>query len=246
MMNVAGSSTPVPVPFASLGPVKVDDQGRYTLHGTSSIGGQIQDADSSGSIQVNPDCTGTATDSFGGAARLVILENGNEIRSMATKGPLGRAAGIGYFRRIAWREWYWPCTADMVRGEYRGTAEGTYMVPVPGQPQPVPTPFSGIFTMSFQHGGTGTAVATASMAGTIFDVEFPKMSIEVNPDCTATMKYTGGFKQLPGQTFTGTIKYIVLDYGNELMGMETESNVGLPIELENHKRISMIPVGPDR
>ena len=134
---------------------------------------------------------------------------------------------------------------EMVRGVYAGSAEGTYMISFPGQPQAVPTPFSGLFTQTFRHGGTGAATATGSMAGNIFDVEFPQVSIEVDSGCMATMKYVAGVsKQLPGQTFSGTVKYIVLKNGDELMGMETESNIGLPIELENHKRISMMPMFP--
>ena len=239
----------MPAPFVALGTVKIDNQGRYTAHGTASAGGQVQDADWSGSIQVNPDCTATDTYTYGpfqGADRWVILGSGNEMRSFPTKLLGSPTAAMYYYWRIARGEEP-NCTSDMVRGVYGGSAEGIYMIPVPGQPQPVPTPFSGIFTQTFRYGGTGTAVATGSMGGSIFDVEFPEMSMKVNPDCTATMKYTGGVsKQLPGQKFSGTVKYIVLNDGNELIGMETESNVGLPIVLENHKRISIIPLAADR
>lgn len=245
MMNLPGASTPVPVPTVQLGVVRIDYQGRYTGHGTMSVGGQIQQFDVAGSIQVNPDCSATDTFTAGpsqGAGRYVILDNASEMRAMATKFPLGPAAGIAVYRRISWGEPY--CSGDMVRGEYRGSAEGTYMVLMPGQPQPAPMPFSGIFNRTFQHGGTGTAAATASIAGAIVEVEFPNQSIVVNPDCTATVKYTGGVsKQMPGQTFSGAINYIVLNYGNELIGMETESNVGLPVELEHQKRLLMFPLG---
>jgi len=78
------------------------------------------------------------------------------------------------------------------------------------------------------------------MGGTIVEFQFPKISIQVNPDCTATMKYTGTSRQFPGMTFTGAVKYVVLNYGNELIGLETESNGGFPIVLENMKRISMV------
>src|SRR5512140_2785317 len=64
-INVPGSSTPMPAPFVALGTVKIDNQGRYTAHGTASAGGQVQDADWSGSIQVNPDCTATDTYTYG-------------------------------------------------------------------------------------------------------------------------------------------------------------------------------------
>ncbi|MGJ5814812.1 hypothetical protein [Paludibaculum fermentans] len=247
IMTLPESSTPVPVPFASLGVMKIDKQGRYTAHATTSVGGQVQELDLTGSIQVNADCTATEICAAGPlpcADRLVIL-NANEMRMMPTQYPLGPATGLADFRRLSWGEPH--CSAAMVRGLYGGSAEGTFMIPIPGQSQPVPTPFSGLFVMSFQHGGTGTGAATASMAGAIIDVEFPKMSIEVNPDCTAMMKYTDGVSsQMPGRVFSGTLKYIVLGNGNELIGMETESSIGLPVEVENHKRISLLPMVPYR
>jgi hypothetical protein len=53
-------------------------------------------------------------------------------------------------------------------------------------------------------------------------------------------------KQLPGQLFTGTLKYIVLEHGDGLIGMEVESNLGLPIELESHRRVARMRPGFDR
>lgn len=248
MMQIPGSSSPVPVPFAGLGIMKVDNQGRYTVHGTTSAGGQVQDVDFSGSIQVNPDCTATATHASGSVQstdRMIILDGGNEMQSMPTKFDLGPFAGLFYFRRIAWGEAH--CGDYMVRGVYAGPRDGTQMVPVAGQSQPVPVPFSAIHTATFHNGGTGTGASTASLGGTIVDFEFPSISIAVNPDCTATMKYTGVSRQFPGQTFTGAVKYIVVNYGNELIGIDTEANTGLPaVVLDNLKRISMVALVPDR
>jgi hypothetical protein len=245
MMNAPGSSSPVPAPFAALGIMKIDYQGRYTAHGTNSIGGQVQDVDFPGSIQVNADCTATDTYTIGplpGADRLVILDNGNEMDMMPTKHPLGPAAGMAYLRRIAWGEAQ--CTSGMVRGYYAGPREGTVMMPVPGQSQLVPTPFSAVHTATVQFDGTGTAASTASLGGTIVDFEFPRISMQVNPDCTASMKYTGTSKLFPGQTFTGTVKFVVLNYGSELIGLQTEDNTALPVVIESMKRISMMPVTP--
>jgi hypothetical protein len=245
-MSVAGASGPVQVPFAGLGIGTIDHQGRYTFRATMSVGGQVQSADSSGSIQVNPDCTATATDTSGptqGAGRLVVLDGGNEMRSMPTTFPLGPFAGVFYYRRVALGAAR--CTSEMVRGVYAGPREGTQMMPVPGQSQPVPVPFSAIHTATFQHGGTGKAASTASLGGAIVDFDFPAVSIEVNPDCTASMKYTGVSRQFPGATFTGAIKYVVLNSGDELFGLDTEANTGLPaVVLDNLKRISMVPFVP--
>jgi hypothetical protein len=247
MMNVPGSSSPAPVPFAALGIKKIDYQGRYTAHASISVGGQVQNVDFSGSMEVNPDCTATDTYTSGsvqGADRLAVLDNGNEMRSMPTKFSLGPTAAMFYLRRLAWGDA--ECTSGMVRGVYAGPREGSQMVPVPGQSQPVPVPFSAIHTATFRYDGTGTGASTASLGGTIVDFEFPGISMVVNPDCTATMKYTGVSRQVPGQTFTGAVRYIVLNYGNELIGLDTEANTGLPaVVLDNLKRISMVPIVPE-
>ena len=235
MLPFPGSPTPLPVPFVSMGTMRANDQGEYTMHATLSVGGQVQEVDLTGTIQVNPDCTGRITDSFGGAARLVIFDNGAEMRMMPTRHPLGPVTTVSVFRRMSRGE---PsCSPEMVRGAYGGTAEGTYMVPAPGQPQPVPAPFSGIFSLHFGRGGTGVGAATASLGGMVASVEFGEMSMVVNRDCTATLSYRGVITPTAVQA-SGTIKYIVLNHGDELIGMEVESSVGLPVELETHKRIS--------
>ena len=240
MTMVAGSPTPVPLPFASLGIMKVSSQGSYTAYGTISIGGQVQDTSLTGSIQVNPDCTGTDTYNIGpfqGSDRLVVLDNGNEMHMMPTVHPLGPVAGRAYFRRIAWGE---PnCTTDMVRGVYGGSGAGIMMIPLPGQPQPAPMPFSALFAMTFERVGTGTGTAAASVGGTVFSSKFPNTTLVVNPDCTATLEWTGVSSLSPGETHTGAVKYIVLDHGNELMGLSVKDSAALPIEIENLKRISM-------
>lgn len=249
MVTVPGSPTPVPVPYASLGIMEVDQLGHYTAHATISAGGQVQEVHFPGLIEVNADCTATDTYALGpteGVDRLVILENGNAIEGMPMKHPLGPVAGTFHFQRIQGSRKP-SCTTDMVRGLYAGPREGTQMLPVPGQPELMPVPFSAIHTATFQIGGTGRASSTASLGGAIVDFEFPSLSIAVNPDCTATMRYTGISKQFPGQTFTGAIKYIVLNHGDELIGMDTEANTGLPaVVLDKLKRVSMVPIAPDR
>jgi hypothetical protein len=245
MMSVPGNSAPVPVPFAALGVGPIDYQGRYTVHATIAIGGQVQDVDFSGSIQVNADCTATDTYTSGsgrGANRLVILDNGNEMRSMPTEFPMGPVAGVLYLRRLSRGEPQ--CTSDMVRGAYVASREGTFLMQVPGESQPVPTPFSAIVTAAVSWGGSGTAASTASMGGAIVNFEFPKVSIQVNSDCTATMNYTGVAKQFPGLTFEGRLKYVVLNNGDELIGMDTTTTGGFPLVLEDMKRISMMPFPP--
>jgi hypothetical protein len=247
LMTVPGSPLPLPVPFVSLGTMRIDGRGHYTGRGTISVGGQVQDVDFSGVIQVDPDCTASETGAVGPlqtAGRLVILDGGNEMRELPTTHPLGPVIELAHYRRLSWGEPH--CRPDAVRGVYGGSASGIFMVPAGGQAQPIPTPFAGVFRMSFDGDGTGTGVSVASMGGMTADVEFSEMAMTVNRDCTATLKYSGVVKQLPGQLFSGTLKYIVLDHGDELLGMEIESSVGLPIELESHKRISMTRPGVER
>jgi hypothetical protein len=242
MMSIPGGTAPVPTPFVSLGTIKVGPQGNYTGRGTISIGGQVQDVDFTGAIQVNPDCTATDTGKVGpleAIGRMVILDNGNEMRELPTTHPLGPVTETATFRRISWGEPQ--CTADMVRGVYVETPEGISVMSIPGQSQPVPMPFSGLFVDTFQYGGAGSAAGTASLGGTIYSVEFPSFTMTVNSDCTATAPWTAVFPQLGGQKFTGANKYIVLNYGSELLGMEIKDTAGLPITLSNAKRISVTP-----
>jgi hypothetical protein len=243
MMSVPGSPDPVPVPIARLGIANIDYQGRYTVHATTSAGGRIEEVAFTGSIQVNADCTANATYTAGGvegADRLIVLDNGSEMRSMPTKSPLGPFAGMFHFRRLAWGNA--ECTSDMVRGAYAGWREGTLMMPVPGQPQPAPVPFSALVTFTVQS-GTVTAASTASMGGSIVEFEFPKglSSLQVNPDCTATMNWSAVSKQFPGVTFTGALKYVVVDRGNGLIGLETQGSSGSSVVIETDNRVSMMP-----
>jgi hypothetical protein len=242
MLNPSGSSSPVPVPYVELGTMTIDDQGRYTAHGTASLGGRLQETDRSGSLKVNPDCTAAdtyASGSFQGAGQWVILGDGNEMRALQTKSPAGPAAGVYSVRRISSGEPH--CTGDMVRGAYGGTGEGTSMIEAGGQL--VPVPFASILSMTFQPSGFQpvgrvTVSTTASLGGSVFIAQFPNVSIAVHPDCTATLKWSAPFS---GQTAMGTNKYIVLDNGNELIGMVTEDSTSLPVALEHHKRVSRVP-----
>jgi hypothetical protein len=79
------------------------------------------------------------------------------------------------------------------------------------------------------------------MGGSIVDFDMSKASLQVNPDCTATLNVSAVSKQFPGQTFTSTLKYIVLNYGNELIGLDTQGSAGSSIVIESDKRISMMP-----
>ena len=247
LMTIPGSATPVPVPYASLGTMQIDAKGRATSRGILSAGGQIQEFEFPGSVQVNADCTATDTYAIGpveGADRMVILDNGNAMQVMPTKHPLGPVAGRAYFWRLAWGAPY--CTTEMVRGLYAGTAEGTLMVPVSGQPQAAPAPYSAIGTMFFERDGNGPASLTAALGDNALNMEFPKTSIEVASDCTATVQWSGVARQIPGQTLSGKTRYIVLNHGSELIGLAVTNALGLPVTIDHYKRVSMAPAGAAR
>ena len=72
------------------------------------------------------------------------------------------------------------------------------------------------------------------------------LSMQVNADCTATMTYTGTSKQFPGPNVRRAVKYVVVNNGNQLSGLQTEDNAGSPIVVETLKRVSMMPPRSDQ
>ncbi len=132
------------VPYAGLGVEEIDDQGRFTAHGKMNAGGQMMDLAFSGSMTVNPDCTATETYTLPGipgegSDRLMILDSGNEMRSIGLTGVMGAASGIGSFRRISWAEPQ--CSSNMVHGTYAGSFDGSYLL---ASQNPVFLPYSAV------------------------------------------------------------------------------------------------------
>ena len=75
-------------PFAGVNVDTFDGRGKLTISGVSSVNGSVSPGTSTGTYQVNPDCTGTYTvkDSSGDQfdAFFVIADNGNELRIVIT------------------------------------------------------------------------------------------------------------------------------------------------------------------
>jgi len=151
MMNVPGSSQPVPAPTVGLVIFKIDWQGRFTATGTLSIAGQISPGEVDGTFQVNPDCTATATFTMTpegmsqplpgqGIERLVIVDNGNEMRSMPTQSPMGQTVQLETLRRMSMGEPH--CSNATVAGTYGSTWQGYVMMSLSGQAQSTPVPVS--------------------------------------------------------------------------------------------------------
>jgi len=75
-------------PFAGVNVDTFDGHGGLTIKGVSSVNGSVSPGTSTGTYQVNPDCTGTyrVTDTSGDTfdAFFVISDGGNELRIVIT------------------------------------------------------------------------------------------------------------------------------------------------------------------
>lgn len=75
-------------PFAGVNVDSFDGRGHLTIRGVSSVNGSVSPGTSTGTYQVNADCTGTYTvkDSSGDTfdAFFVISDNGNQLRIVIT------------------------------------------------------------------------------------------------------------------------------------------------------------------
>jgi len=253
MMTPPGSTQAAPALGAQLLTIKVDYQGRFTGSGFMSLNGQTASGSLGGVFQVNPDCT--ATDTFWinsitgmppfpgqGFERLVILNNGTEMRGQVTQGVLGAPVGVDYYRRISWGDAQ--CTSDMVRGLYAFSYEGAVVMTPPGetQPQAVPTSIVGTSWVDYQNRMTGGM--TNSMGGAMMDFNFVNSSGSVNADCTGISTWSivpkGTTQALPGQGIDHTV---VLNGGDEIISITTQGVMGGPVLIGKMKRISLTPTG---
>jgi hypothetical protein len=75
-------------PFAGVNVDTFDGRGRLTIKGVSSVNGSVSPGTSTGTYQVNADCTGTysVSDAYGDTftAFFVISDGGNELRIIVT------------------------------------------------------------------------------------------------------------------------------------------------------------------
>jgi len=75
-------------PFAGVNVDTFDGRGKLTIRGVSSVNGSVSPGVSTGTYQVNADCTGTysVSDAYGDTftAFFVISDSGNELRIIVT------------------------------------------------------------------------------------------------------------------------------------------------------------------
>ncbi len=256
MVAAPGSAQPVAAPVTALGMYSIDEQGRLTGWFNMMLAGDYSDATVAGRVEVNSNCTGTirfTVTPLGapgplpgeGAFRILVLDNGNEIRAMSvTDFPL-KYTGVETHRRIVRNSQAAPkCTAETVRGTYGIVAEGITLITVPGQTQPVPAPYSGIGAIAIDGRGGITGGSTASVAGGLGEVELADASLQVLADCTAYAIYRVRPKGVPAALPSqGIMKLVILDNGEEIRGLEIRGLTGKSLLPLVWKRISKEP-GP--
>ena len=201
MVAAPGSPQPVPAPVTALGMYSIDEQGQLTGWFNIILAGNYSDATIAGRVAVNSNCTGTirfTVTPLGapgplpgeGAFRILVLDNGNEIRAMSVTDFPMKYTGVETHRRIVRDSQAAPrCTAETVRGTYGGVAEGIVLMTVPGQTQPLPAPYSGIGALAIDGEGGVTGGSTASIAGEKMESELADASLQVFPDCTGHLSY---------------------------------------------------------
>jgi hypothetical protein len=256
MVPVPGRAQAVAAPVAALGMYSIDEQGRLAGWFNIMMAGDYSDASIAGHVAVSPNCTGTirfTVTPLGapgplpgeGAFRILVLDNGNEIRAMSVTAFPFKYTGVETHRRIVRNSHAAPmCTAETVRGSYGAAAEGITLMTIPGQALPAPAPYSGIGALAIDGRGGITGGNIASVAGGLAEMEFADASLQVFADCTGIVAYRmkpkGAAAALPGQGF---MKFVILENGDEIRGLEIQAATGKPLLPSVLKRMSKEP-GP--
>lgn len=245
LVTPPGASQPVPVPIANLSLVWIDRQGVMSGQGFGSLGGAVSATPGGGSIQVNPDCTAAIKTAVGTTSVDVILDEGRAIWGLMVQAPGAKPVVHGVAKRVSdcrhlWCDWdkRARCSAADVHGTYAVTHQGTYMLPQPGASQLAPVPALTVALASVDRQGRLSGRGTITMAGNALDYQVVAGQIDVHADCSAIgqMSVQSGTLADEGKTW-----FVVLDGGDELWAIQTESRVAKPIVTGTWKRISPIP-----
>ena len=238
LVTLPGVVQPAAFPFAALAIVSIDSAGTISGEGYGALAGQVARAPLSGSIQVNPDCTGSSTPSDGIVDANVVLDGGNEIRGLMLQAPVGKPVIQGLGKRISRAPGMVTpqrCSLAKVRGTYGITHQGTYMTPQPGVPQPIPVPALILGEVSIDSQGKLRGGGTISLAGTAMDYEIVSGQIQPDSDCTAIVEVSVKSGALADE---GKAWIVMLEGGDELWLIQTESQRVGPVVTGVWKRIS--------
>ena len=238
LVTLPGAVQPVALPWASLAVVSIDSAGTISGEGYGALAGQVAQAPATGSFQVNPDCTASSTPVEGIVDADLILDGGNEIRGLMLQSPTGKPVVQGMGKRISRApKMVWPerCSLAKVRGTYGITHQGTYMMPPPGSPQPIPVPALILGEVSIDSRGELSGGGTISLAGTAMKYEIVSGQIQPDSACTAIVRMNVKSGDMADE---GKAWMVVLDEGDELWLIQTESHQAGPVVTGIWKRIS--------
>jgi len=237
LIAAPGSTQPVAAPFASLMIASFDSAGTMSGFGYGAFNGIVSSSPATGTIQVKPDCTAVVITSAGTVSTDVILDGGDELWALMKQFPVGNPVLPGRAKRISRQ----PnaiapaqCSASQVHGTYAIQHQGTYLFSKPGVPTLLPAPalINGIVFLN--PSGEVSGRGTSSLAGNAADFDV-NGKIEVQPDCTAVAQLN---VSSAGLTDSGKAWMVVLDNGEELWIIQTESQMAKPIVAGTWKRIS--------
>ncbi|MBK9171196.1 MAG: hypothetical protein IPM24_27570 [Bryobacterales bacterium] len=243
------SPVPLAVPGAAVGLVSIGYDSRVSLKLSGNLGGQFAVVAATGTIVVNPDCTGTFSATVPGMTgfwnlqeQIVVLDNGNEVQTIST-GQMFRRPAVWQCR---WKRLsHTPllaagqlpaCQAEMIRGTWTGASDGVR--PAPGADPSAPAAFLTRGVIDYRQELNGTF--TASIGGTIVNGEYTGSILELSPDCTGKWTYTlkaDDGTELPG---SGVEYFVVVDHGREIWGLPVQGVLGVPVGLVRYRRLSPV------
>jgi hypothetical protein len=237
LITLPGSAQPVAAPFASLFLASIDSEGVMSSFGYDAFNGQVAQGTAAGTVQVNPDCTAIVKTSTGTTSTDIITDDGDEIWGLMTQFPVGNPLLQGLAKRISHRPIVVGpahCPASQVRGTYAVKYQGTYLISQPGVGQLVPMPALLIGLLSIDRQGQVSGAGTVSLGGKSVDYD-ANGSIEVGTDCTAVVQLNVSSAAL---TDSGKSWMLILEGGDELLAIQTESQAARPVLAGVWKRIS--------
>ncbi|MEK7407073.1 MAG: hypothetical protein AAB225_18530 [Acidobacteriota bacterium] len=132
------------------------------------------------------------------------------------------------------------CGLHSVRGTWAMTALG-WATPLQ-TPEAGPVPIVMIGVAVIDHTGRMTGPGTAVWGGQVLDYELVDGTVQVNADCTGTLKYgvklKGAPAPVPGQYIE---RMIIIPEKHEMASVSVQSPLSKPMWLTTAKRISPAP-----